>query len=192
MPDNEDAGALETLFLEGLDEQPLPAARLTELVLRARTAGGPAVADPLAEMLRAALVEQRLFDELVALLRVWAAWRDADPAFRLLARESLERAASTRLRAALARSAGWDAAGTGAGECLRRLDVLMKLVPGALCHDGTWGFGSCARWTICTPASWSTSGARPGTPCRSATRAKRWSCWTRTISSRGCTATARR
>lgn len=135
---------LEAWFLGKLGADPFPSDALIGVVAAAYEQRGSRTASGLADLLRDALAERHDTAGLIRLFRLGAEGRPDDPAFRDACRKTLERAAADRAFGVLVKHSGFDSA-QPLPECLRRLDVLRALTPGAFVHDDTWGFGTVGR-----------------------------------------------
>lgn len=138
------AGELETWFLGKLGSDPFPSELLSAVVAAAFERRGTRTASTLSELLRDALAERHDATGLIRLFRLEADSRTDDPGLRDACRKTLEKAAPDRAFGVLVKHAGFDG-GLPLSECLRRLDVLRSLTPGAFVHDDTWGFGTVSR-----------------------------------------------
>ena len=126
-------------FLEQLDQQPIQAGALMDFVGRQYQAGRRSEADELAELLEAALVEGGRLEAAVEVLHL-STRLNPDPAFAAHARGHAERLLKgDRDRQVFIEPAF--AEGLQASEAVRRLLLLLRLQPGVLCLDKTWGFG---------------------------------------------------
>ncbi len=134
-----DINHIEERFLQQVEQRPLPFQELKEMLDAAATAGHPARADTLAELLQDALTEQPdpLADELLPVLVHRAGYR-TDPAFRDAAREMARQFQPGGYE--LTAYCGFDD-GVPTAECLQRLQRLLALTVDGFCHNKSWGFG---------------------------------------------------
>jgi transcription elongation GreA/GreB family factor len=143
-----DIAACEDRLLASLDNPSAPASDLLDLFGRL-AAAAPDKAGELLGMLEERLVAAGDDAALLRLFRLAAAAsreRDRDPAFRagcVRRFAAMAEARRDRRTEMLLRHAGFDKP-LYASECLRRLDLLRNLAPGALCLDRSRGFGVVA------------------------------------------------
>lgn len=134
----QDPAEVEEWFLSQLEKPDRDLSELTK-ALRGLAGGGETDrADACAELLQETITAPQ---QVVDLLELRASWQEQDAAFRETARRALADALDRdRLATACLKNVGFDA-GTPLPECLRRLRLLLRLRPGTLCYDKTWGCG---------------------------------------------------
>lgn len=137
-------GELEEWFLEGLELDPMPAGDMLAVLREIRKAGAGAQAYSWADLLQDALAERGDREQSLRLLTLRLKWHGENAEFRATCRDVAARAFSDRIGMAFVKAVGLNG-DLALGECLRRLDVLLRLKPGCLCHDKTWGFGVVKR-----------------------------------------------
>ncbi len=95
--------------------------------------------DQCSMVLQQHLVDQRDYDSLIKLLKVRAEWLGDVPIYGEECRDILVSATKDRMLLAKTESVlfGKEKPVT----CLKRLELLVALVPGAVCYDKTWGYG---------------------------------------------------
>ena len=132
---------IEEWFLGILNEAAAPLAELSAVVDWFARKGRLDKAEACAELLQEALLERRIEEPLLDLMRARAGWKNGDTAFAAVCRQTLtafyEKDEPAKLALA---NAGFDKP-LKAGECLGRLAVLRRLKPGVLCYDKGWGVG---------------------------------------------------
>ncbi len=135
---------IEEALLDTLSQEPLSADSLVQLVCRMHDAAGVERANETAEMVREALLDARDGSGMLLLMEVWARWNGTQSAFRKLCEKSMTRAARDRKLASFVKNVGFPKE-ISVAEALKRISKLQRLIPGALCHDKTWGFGEVKR-----------------------------------------------
>jgi len=135
------AAELEAWFLGALAAEPLPTDTMLELLSSYAAAGAAGRSDAWAELMQETLIERADRDGALRLLAARCRWRAEDAVWRGACEQAAAAVFKDRLGQALVKSAGFDAAAIPTQECVRRLQTLAALRPGALCHDRTWGFG---------------------------------------------------
>jgi transcription elongation GreA/GreB family factor len=138
------ASDIEGKFLQLLEAKGTPPSALAPGLICACRKLGKTAADGMAEMLCEALTSRGDKAGVVVTLSVWAAWREDAEFARFCFERLTQLAGKERLFTAFVKACGL-ADGATASEGLRRLAVLMDLKPGALCLEGTWGFGVVKR-----------------------------------------------
>ena len=135
---------LEEWFLEGLEREPIPATDMMAVLREVHNAGATSQAYGWAELLQDTLAEREDRQHSLRLLELRLGWCGETQGFRKTCHEAAAKALSDRMGTAFVKAAGFDDR-LPIGECLRRLNVLLCLCPGRLCHDKTWGFGVIKR-----------------------------------------------
>lgn len=131
---------LEEWFLGALENEPLPLEDMLQALQRMADGGDrPRLAD-CAELLQDALAEQGARAASLALLKRRCEWGGSEAGFATTCESAARAAFNDRLGKAFVANVGFGS-GMPVTESLRRLDTLLSLKPGTLCHDGTWGFG---------------------------------------------------
>jgi len=98
-------------------------------------------ADSLSELLLEALIEKGAADDALRILLLRTRWHAGEPGWReQCKREAVRILESERERRVLADEVGFQG-NVSLETCVRRLRKLMRLRPGTLCYDKTWGFG---------------------------------------------------
>ena len=141
---SESTDVSEEWFLESLEAQSLPLDRMLGALKWLRDDGRVEQAESWSELLQDALVER--LDE-AGMLRLQAfriEGRLEDDVLRKSVANGLQRAFKSRVGSALVKHCGLGN-GLPLQECVRRLDLMKRLQPGALCLDKTWGFGIVKR-----------------------------------------------
>jgi transcription elongation GreA/GreB family factor len=135
----------EEWFLARLDDAELPLPLLFKVLDELSATGQSERAQAWGELLLDTLRERGLHRPMVELLRTRAEWSEPEKELRAACARALEAAATAEPGIKpLVAAAGFDKA-LPVKECLRRLELLMALQPGALCHEKTWGFGVVRR-----------------------------------------------
>ncbi len=134
----------EEWFLENLEADPQPVDALADAVFVLKAEHGAERAWAWAELLAEKWAEAKQGAALLALLQRWCDKEGETPALRQACPKLLKQALDKTWGGAWIRSAGFDKP-IPLAEALRRLDLLMALQPGTLCHDNTWGFGVVQR-----------------------------------------------
>jgi len=135
----------EEQFLDILGQETLDLPPLLSTLDTLHERGRREARDDWANLLMDTLSEHRRMDDALVVLQRFCAWRDGDPAFPSACRDrSAAILDSNRHTRALVDHAGFDK-GLPAGECVRRLRVLLALKEDLLCHDKTWGLGTIRR-----------------------------------------------
>ena len=88
------------------------------------------------------LADSKALPELVKLLRLRAQWFGNSPVYGEECRDVLASAASNRLGASIIESVAFGV--EKPLECLKRVETLLRIVPGAACIDRAWGYGIVA------------------------------------------------
>jgi len=131
----------EEWFLARLDEEPLQTNLLIQFLIDLRKQGAEEQADSWAELLQDTLIEQDKPEEVLRVLSVRAVWHPSSSVntkrWAVVADRALEHFHEQRK---FVEHAGFDK-GISATEAIRRLQILMRLEPGVLCMDKTWGLG---------------------------------------------------
>lgn len=141
IPSFQSDGEREEWFLARLGDDPIPAGPLLDFVKTLRAQGLAELAESWAELLQDSLSELGLAEPALRVLAARVAWGGADAAWKPAALSALE---PSHERKSLVAHAGFDQ-GVEPAECVRRLQLLLKLKPGVLCLDKTWGFGVVRR-----------------------------------------------
>lgn len=137
--------AIEERFLESLEHLADRQEGLLNELEALHRAGRRNLARSLATMLQPELTALDDKDGAVRLWRMRCAWQGEDRAFRKTARDVIaEIFRRDPLGTRIVRNAGWDD-GVPTEECVRRIDLLLRLKPGVLCLNKTWGAGVVAR-----------------------------------------------
>jgi len=131
----------EEWFRARLDEEPLQTNFLIQFLIDLKKQGAEEQADSWAELLQDTLIEQDKPEEVLNVLSVRAVWQSSSAVnskrWAVVADRALEHFHEQRKFVA---HAGFDK-GISPTEAIRRLQLLMKLKPGVLCMDKTWGLG---------------------------------------------------
>ncbi|MBM4142243.1 MAG: hypothetical protein FJ225_01420 [Lentisphaerae bacterium] len=146
MPEQEDKSpaAIEAWLLEAADAAvPPPPDRVLRMVMKA-AASDAARLDDCAELSAGLLARSGARRELVRLLRFWAARKPGGARFAPACRAALASAFADREGAEFLKVCGFET-DEPPEACLARLETLVSLAAGALCHDKTWGFGVVKR-----------------------------------------------
>ena len=135
----------EERFLAGIAAQAIPVDALMDTLRAVYAAGEQEQADSLAELLQDALADRDAVRDGARLLDMRAAWHAGDPGFGAAALQAAVRMlgkgkAGERLAGALGFGTG-----LALDEAFARLRTFIRLDPGILCRDKTWGFGVLRR-----------------------------------------------
>ena len=103
-----------------------------------------ALADSWSDLLQESLGERGEGRALVRVLSTRARWQTDPEAFRRGAAGAVASGLDDRLGKAFVKACGFDKK-LPVLQCLERLDLLLRLGPGILCFDRTWGFGVVRR-----------------------------------------------
>jgi transcription elongation GreA/GreB family factor len=131
----------EEWFINSQSVDPLPLEDMLTALSALVLDGRQDLAENWTEMLHDTLAERLDKAGTMRLLKLRAGWHDDDSAFRDLCVKVLYKVFKGKIGQSVVNSAGFEA-GIAPRECLRRLDVLMSLKPGILCHEKTWGCGT--------------------------------------------------
>jgi len=135
---------LEEWFLAGIDDETRPVEQMLAVLAHIVDSGDLEQADGWAELLQDSLAERSDSVAALALLELRCEWHGTEPGFRTECAKIARAAFSSRQDKVLVENAGFDK-NVPLPEVLQRLRVLRNLVPGALSHDNTWGFGIIRR-----------------------------------------------
>ena len=138
------AEAQEEWFLGALEAQPLPFDEVVSVLEALAAANRKTLANDWAELVQETLTQRRERDQVAALMTAQLAWRAADPNFKRLCHKALLGVFRNRCDKEIVASAGFDGP-DGVADCMRRLNLLLGLTPGALVLDSTWGFGVVSK-----------------------------------------------
>jgi transcription elongation GreA/GreB family factor len=134
----------EIQFLAAL-EQPSPdIEKMFSLIWEAALAGAVDMAEERAVCLQGLCRTRKDLANGLRLLAMRSEWRGHDAGFHSVCHEEAGALLDERIGPLLMKSAGF-AGQLPAGECIRRLAVLVALKPGVFCWDRTWRFGVVKR-----------------------------------------------
>jgi transcription elongation GreA/GreB family factor len=131
--------ALEEWFLEALEGGSLPLYDMLQALHLMADAGDAARLSDCAEMLQDRLVESGDQAGSLTLLRIRCAWQEVGAVLAVACESTARALFKDRLGKAFVANVGFGE--IPPAESLRRLETLLSLKRGALCYDGTWGFG---------------------------------------------------
>lgn len=133
---------LDEWFLGAIAANPLPMALIVETISHLYSTMRSAKADSLAELVQETLKNRHNVSDALLICELQAPWKDGDGAFRERCRTLLhDTYAQPHVGSSYVDSVGFDKSDVHTRECLRRMRLLISLVPGVLCLDKTWGFG---------------------------------------------------
>ena len=135
---------IEEWFLAALEEDPLPLGGIVTAIRHIADSGDRDRANDLAGLTRDVLAGGEDAGGMLELLEGWRRFREEDPTFLALCRDTMQKMLPTRKGQAFVRSCGFDD-GVAVAECLRRLRLLLELAPGDYCCEKTWGFGVVSK-----------------------------------------------
>ncbi len=142
-PTTQSAGSAtrgEEWFLSKMELSPLPIDELVPFLVSARQEGQSEQADQWAGLLCDTLIERGDVQSLLRVLKIRTTWHPATSTMSAQWKEIALRAIeSDAERKSLVEHVGFGQ--LMPAECVRRLELLLKLKPGVLCLDKTWGFG---------------------------------------------------
>lgn len=145
IPSFQSDGDREEWFLARLGDDPIPGDALLNFVTALRAQGRADLADSWAELLQDSLAEGGAPEPALRVLGARVSWGDATPDATARWKEAaLNALEPSHERKSLVPHAGFDQ-GIAPVECVRRLQLLLRLKPGVLCLDKTWGFGLVRR-----------------------------------------------
>ncbi len=132
----------EEWFLAKVSNSNMPVDDMQNALRELTRAGMGAKTSGWAELMEEALLEQGKLDEAVKVLGMRANWNSSAPAFRDVCFKRLTHIyRNDPVRKKFTINLGLEK-GVGLAECFRRLDLLLRLKPGLLCMDKTWGVGA--------------------------------------------------
>jgi len=135
---------LEAWFLGALESENLPIDHMLAALAQVVASGKIEMADSWAELLHEPLKARKDGNGMLRLMKTICVWREREPGFRKICRDSLKAVFDDRRGAGFVTSSGIDQE-LPVAECLRRFEVLTELKPGRFCYDKTWGFGVVQR-----------------------------------------------
>lgn len=131
----------EDWFMEQLGRPDADIDWLMQAVAAVAKGGRVDRAEAWAELLQEVLTTRRLKESSVRLLMLRGSWRGNDPSFRSECEQTVQALFSDdRLSNAQFRNCGFEKS-IPVAECLRRLDVLMRLTVGSYCWEKNWCLG---------------------------------------------------
>ncbi len=132
----------EEWFLSKVSSENMPVEDMQNALRELNRGGMGAKTSGWAELMEDALIDQGKLDDAVKVLGMRANWNSSNPAFRELCIKRLANIyRNDPIRKKFVTNMGLEK-GVGLAECFRRLDILMRLKPGMLCMDKTWGVGA--------------------------------------------------
>ena len=141
---SDNAARGEEWFLSQLELSPLPISELTSFLISIRQRGQDDQADEWAELLYDTLIDRGELEPALRVLKIRISWHPATAELSTTWKTIAQRA----LESDIERKSFIEHVGFGRlapAECVRRLTLLLSLVPGMLCFDKTWGFGVVRR-----------------------------------------------
>jgi transcription elongation GreA/GreB family factor len=137
----ENSQSSEDWFMEQLARPDADMDWLIQAVAAVAKGGKTERAESWADLLQDVLSRRGNGAGSVRLLSLRASWRGNDAAFRKMCEKTLQPMfQADRLSTGQFRACGFDK-GVPVAECLRRLDVLMRLKTGSCCWERNWGLG---------------------------------------------------
>ena len=141
-PQNVSDAQIDEWFLEAVSADPLPLTAIMAVLTNFYSSSRILKADSLAELAQETLKARHDVSGVLTICELQAEWMADEPAFRQRCRSLLQESyAQPHLGTAFVDAAGFAKNDVAAQECLRRLRLLLRLEPGVLCLDRTWGFG---------------------------------------------------
>ncbi|MEI7880563.1 MAG: GreA/GreB family elongation factor [bacterium] len=132
----------EEWFLSKISSENMPVDDMQNALRELHRGGMGAKTSGWAELMEDALIEQGKPDDAVKVLGMRANWNSGVPAFRDICIKRLAYIyRNDPVRKKFVTNLGLEK-GVGLAECFRRLGILLRLTPGMLCMDKTWGVGA--------------------------------------------------
>lgn len=135
----------EEWFLAKLDDPAMPVQEMLDALGELRRAGKVDQTGSWVELMESTLLEKGPAEAAVKVMRVRADWNGNKPGFREASAKSLSALyRNDPVRKKFITNIGLEK-GLALSECFRRLDTLLRLAPGLLCLDKTWGVGAIRK-----------------------------------------------